>query len=141
MSLYLVQHGIAYPKDIDSEQSLTEDGIEEIKQVAKSAALHEIYVSMIKHSGKKRALQSAEIFANILKPPEGVQQSDGLNPLDNVIEFASSLINDTNVMIVGHLPFLEKLTSYLIIGNADKKLIEFRNAGIVCLDQNPVSYT
>ena len=41
-----------------------------------------------------------------------------------------------NVMLVGHLPFMEKLTSYLITGDEDKPVFRFQNSGIVCLDQD-----
>jgi phosphohistidine phosphatase len=37
-------------------------------------------------------------------------------------------------MIVGHLPFLSKLTSLLLTGHESSYTVVFRNAGIVCLD-------
>jgi phosphohistidine phosphatase len=39
-------------------------------------------------------------------------------------------------MLVGHLPFMEKLTSYLVTGNADKTVFKFQNGGIVCLEED-----
>jgi phosphohistidine phosphatase len=38
-------------------------------------------------------------------------------------------------MLVGHLPFLEKLASVLLCGNEDAKLVLFRYGAIVCLEQ------
>jgi len=35
-------------------------------------------------------------------------------------------------MIVGHLPFLEKLTSYLVTGDEEELVLQFPTAGIVC---------
>jgi phosphohistidine phosphatase len=36
-------------------------------------------------------------------------------------------------MLVGHLPFLSRLTSLLLVGDRTKEIIRFRNAGIICL--------
>jgi hypothetical protein len=38
-------------------------------------------------------------------------------------------------MLVGHLPFLEKLTSLLLCGNEKTRLVLFRYGAIVCLEQ------
>jgi phosphohistidine phosphatase len=38
-------------------------------------------------------------------------------------------------MVVGHLPFMEKLVSYLSAGLVDKRVYKFQNSGIVCLDR------
>jgi len=38
-------------------------------------------------------------------------------------------------MLVGHLPFMERLASFLITGSADKPVIRFQNSGIVCLEK------
>ncbi|MBT4364970.1 MAG: hypothetical protein HOD17_10835 [Desulfobacteraceae bacterium] len=40
-------------------------------------------------------------------------------------------------MIVGHLPFLDRLTSFLITGSVDKSVFKFQNGGIVCLIKEP----
>jgi phosphohistidine phosphatase len=42
-------------------------------------------------------------------------------------------------MLVGHLPFMERLTSYLITGSIDIPVFKFQNGGIVCMDKDPDS--
>jgi phosphohistidine phosphatase len=42
-----------------------------------------------------------------------------------------------NIMLVGHLPFMERLTSFLITGSIDKPVLKFQNGGIVCMDRDP----
>jgi len=42
-------------------------------------------------------------------------------------------------MLVGHLPFIERLTSYLITGSTDIPVFRFQNGGIVCMDTDPDS--
>ena len=132
MPVYLVQHGLATPEKQDPEQGLSTEGISDIERIASVAAGYHVKVSRIQHSGKKRAEQTAEIFAAHLKPGEIVARS-GLNPNDNILDTARDIEND-NTMFVGHLPFLTKLVSYLITGSEDNRIIKFQNGGIVCLD-------
>lgn len=137
MALYLVQHGKSLSEDVDPEKGLSEEGIEEVKRIAAVAKKYKIHVECIRHSGKKRARQTAEIFASALEPSLGVQGISGLNPLDDVVEFSSTLGGRENHMLVGHLPFMERLTSYLIIGSINPPVFKFQNGGIVCLKKNP----
>ena len=137
MALYLVQHGKSLPKEEDPERGLSRQGILEAEQVAAGAARQKIPVFHIVQSGKKRALQTAEIFAEALKPVQGVLETDGLAPLDDVSLFAAVVNPADNLMAVGHLPFMERLVSYLITGSMDKPVIKFQNGGIVCLDIDP----
>jgi phosphohistidine phosphatase len=38
-------------------------------------------------------------------------------------------------MIVGHLPFLEKLASFLVCGDEGAKAVLFRYSAILCLER------
>ena len=58
-------------------------------------------------------------------------------PLDDVTLFGDQLDSTANTMVVGHLPFMEKLTAYLITGSPEKPVFKFQNAGIVCLGNHP----
>lgn len=135
MALFLVQHGKSLPKDQDPDQSLSEEGKVQVESLAKEAQKHRIPVSLIQHSGKTRARQTAEILASALSPNKGIEPTSGLNPLDEVSIFANQIDPLDNVMLVGHLPFMERLTSYLITGSIEKPVLKFQNGGIVCLDQ------
>ena len=137
MSLFLVQHGRSLPKDIDPDQGLSENGISEVERMASKAKKNNITVSVIKHSGKKRACQTADIFASILSPSGGVLETSGLKPLDDVSAVANTIESGDNIMLVGHLPFMERLTSYLIAGSIDKPVLKFQNGGIICMDRDP----
>ena len=139
MALYLVQHGQNLAKEQDPEQSLSSVGIAEVERIARLAAEKQIKVDLINHSEKKRALQTARIFAQFLQPEKGVVQVEGLNPLDDVVKFSHKIDCPANAMIVGHLPFLEKLCAYLITGSTEKKVCKFQNGGIVCLAQDTSS--
>jgi len=137
MALFLVQHGTSVPKEIDPECPLTDDGRAAVERIARIAADHNLEVSLIKHSGKIRTRQTAEIMAYFLKPPGGVQEASGLDPLDDVALAAEGLPGAENIMLVGHLPFMERLVSYLITGSTDRIVVKFQNGGIVRLDRAP----
>ncbi len=132
MSLYLVQHGKCLPENVDPERPLTGEGIADVKRIARVAAGYEIKVMRIIHSGKLRALQTAELLAQKLSPPEGISESEGLKPNDDVSLYKADA--GSNNMIVGHLPFMERLASYLVTGSPGKRIFKFQNGGIVCLD-------
>ena len=137
MALYLIQHGKSLPKDQDPDQGLSEEGTAETERMANLAKDHGVTVSQIRHSAKARARQTAEIFARTLNPKQGIQEVSGIKPLDDVAEYAAKIDPDENVMLIGHLPFMERITSYLITGSIDQTVFKFQNSGIVCLDKDP----
>jgi phosphohistidine phosphatase len=57
--------------------------------------------------------------------------------MDDVDTYAAKIDPDENVMLVGHLPFMERITSYLITGSIDQPVVKFQNSGIICLDRDP----
>jgi len=139
MPLYLVQHGQSLPKDVDPDQGLSEKGVAETDRIAGVAKSYHINVGQILHSAKTRARKTAGILASALNPVNGVKEVDGLKPMDDVAVFAATLKPDTNTMLVGHLPFMERMASYLVTGSIDNPVFKFQNSGIVCLDKDPDS--
>jgi len=139
MALYLVQHGKSLPKDVDPDQGLSDEGIAETKRIADVARGYQVKVSLIRQSGKKRARQTAEILAEALNPADGVAETSGLKPLDDVAACAVGLDAAAHTMLVGHLPFMERMASFLITGSAGKPIFKFQNSGIVCLEKDPQS--
>ncbi len=134
MRLYLVQHGEARPELEDPERSLTQRGEEETRKISDAAKRLRVCPKKIYHSGKKRAEQTAGIIAAALDLP--VQVGNGLQPNDDIrpwVEWISAEGED--LMIVGHLPFLEKLASFLVSGNEGTKPVLFRYSAIVCLEK------
>lgn len=136
MTLFLVQHGEAKPESEDPQRSLTAHGAEIVERMAGGAAAIGIKVLQIRHSGKKRAEQTATIFAKHLKPMRGVVAASSLNPNDDVTLVAESLQGEHgSVMLVGHIPHLSRLVGVLVTDNPQIEIVRFRNAGIVCLGQ------
>lgn len=141
MAVYLVQHGLSRPKTEDPEQGLSEQGKNDTRRIADVAKGYGVPVRLIRHSPKPRAIQTAEILNEILEPPKGAGLLSGINPMDPVEPVAASLDPGSGIMLVGHLPFLERLTSILVTGSPDVQVFRFQNSGIVCLDRQDGNWT
>jgi len=137
MAIYLVQHGVSVSKGVDPDPGLSEKGRRDVELIANVAASYNILPDEVKHSGKKRAKETAEILHKTLNVQKKPSQIKGIKPLDDVTAFAQSLDGSKNLMIVGHLPFLERLAAFLTSGNQDITVFKFQNGGIVCLEQLP----
>ena len=135
MTIYLVQHGKSLAKELDPERGLSPVGISETEKIAEFAFQQGLVVDKIFHSGKKRAEQTAQLFTQAVKPVPKIAQLEGLNPMDDVTQFAELLDNRQNAMFVGHLPFMEKLVSFITTGNSNNLVLKFQNSGIVCMEQ------
>lgn len=137
MKLYLIQHGEAKSEAEDPERPLTARGEKEIMAVSKVAGSLQIRPLKIYHSGKLRAKQTAEIIASGLKISDSfVQPVPGLNPSDDIQPWVERISKEKeDLMLIGHLPFLEKLTSFLLCGDENARLLLFRYGAIVCLEQ------
>ena len=134
MRLYLVQHGKALPKDIDTDRPLSTQGQDETDRAAGLLKRLGLAVDIVWHSGKTRAAQTAEILAGAIEVCQPAVQRQGLSPNDDVVPMAEELsAADGDIMVVGHLPFLSKLASLLLCGDESVSVVAFRNSGVVCL--------
>ncbi len=139
MALYIVQHGLNLPKERDPQKGLSSEGRRIVRQIARVVSGYGIKPSKIWHSGKQRALQTAELISEIMEPSASLEEVSGLGPLDDVAAFAARVDLDSNIMIVGHLPFLEKLVTYIVFGTTGPPVFRLQNGGILCLDRYPGS--
>lgn len=140
MQLYLIRHGLAVDVGeegvvTDEDRFLSVEGRRKTTEVA--TALREIgcVVDELLSSPLKRALQTAEILAEELRIPRSVQLADPLRPgvapaaqLDWLK--SQSLVGP--IMLVGHMPDLADLASYLLTGHTDANLC-LKKAGVACL--------
>jgi phosphohistidine phosphatase len=136
MFIYLVQHGEAKSEKEDPERGLTASGVEEVRKVAGYAKRMGLRVSGIFHSPKTRARETAKLFAEVLKPERGIDQSDNLLPMDDPALWALRLTGmNEDIMLVGHLPCLARVAGLLLCGDDARTLVRFRMGGIVCLER------
>ncbi|MGD9096910.1 MAG: phosphohistidine phosphatase SixA [Desulfobacterales bacterium] len=137
MALYLVQHGRSHAKDVDPDQGLTAEGRAEVQRIADVARGYGVSVHTILHSGKTRARQTAVIMAEALTPAGGVKEKTGLQAMDDVTALSGLIDSSADIMLVGHLPFMQRLAAWLITGSIEPPVFKFQNGGIVCLKEYP----
>ncbi len=138
MKLYLVQHAKPKGKEEDPARPLSSKGWEDIRKIAKYAKDNlNIEVEQIVHSGKLRAKQTAEILAKHINPPKDAIVDKNLEPLADTEVWLKHLVETTeNIMLVGHLPHLSKLASYLLISDQTREVVTFKMGCIICLERD-----
>ncbi|MCW8955746.1 MAG: phosphohistidine phosphatase SixA [Gammaproteobacteria bacterium] len=137
MRLYLVQHGEACTKQIDPERPLTDQGKADINRLASFLQQAAIRVECVIHSGKLRAQQTAECLAKSIAPDVKLEISNLINPNDAPDSFDwQSICQDRNTLVVGHLPFLEKWLSVLLLGDEKPMISAYQPGSMVCLESD-----
>jgi phosphohistidine phosphatase len=132
--LYLVRHGDAVTAEENSLRPLSEKGRRDVRKVAEFAAGREAEVTLIFHSGKLRAEQTAKIISERLNPDRTVIVTDGLSPMDDPHDWhqrISAMRDDT--MLVGHLPHIGSLLSLLLKHDMGENVFEFQAGGVACV--------
>ena len=134
MEFYLVRHGEAASQPINGDRSLTTSGRLQVERIGRAAAERGIKPGQIFHSGLLRARQTAEILSKSLGPVAGVRELVGLRPDDDPAVAKAELESSTiSLMLVGHLPHISRLTSFLVTGDADRDSVEFAPATVLGL--------
>ena len=141
MKLYLIQHARAKTEEEDPERGLTEEGISEAQMCFAFFSRQKPKPQVIWHSGKKRALQTAEILKDRLGYQGPVSEHPSLSPNDDVKLIAKELERgERDTAVVGHMPHLDKLASFLLTGDENGGVISFRNSGVVCLERQEFAW-
>ena len=134
MEFYLVRHGEAVSQTVNGQRPLTPGGRRDVARIGRAAAQRGIQPSQIFHSGLLRAQQTAEILSESLGRVEGVHELVGLRPDDDPMIAKAELESSTvSLMLVGHLPHMSRLASFLVAGDADRELVEFAPATVLGL--------
>jgi phosphohistidine phosphatase len=145
MTLYLVRHGIAVDREDpkcppDTERPLTPKGMKRSHAAALGLRSLKIHPDAVLTSPWLRALQTAEIFSEIMGfPSRKIAQVDALKgtstPADLFRELAK--LRAKTVLCFGHEPHL-----HLVIGqvlHTGAKITELKKAGVACLDLDRIS--
>jgi phosphohistidine phosphatase len=139
MMLYLMQHAQAAPDEVDSHRPLSEEGRAAIGRVAARVAQLALPIEHIYHSGKLRARQTAELLAEPLHLESCVEQLEGLGPKDRAEPLARWLRVEAEketaggLVLVSHLPLLDRLASLLVAGDEDSGVVVVQYAALLAL--------
>ena len=137
MKVYLIQHGRAKSEEEDPARPLSNEGIEDVNKTALFLKNQDIKVHAIIHSEKLRTKQTAKILSDVVKSSKGLEEMEWLKPNDNVNIMGDFIKNQINndLMLVGHLPYMDKLSALLITGNEEGGIVKFQQGAVVCLER------
>ena len=134
MKVYLMQHALAYSSQEDQERPLSPAGIDQAKAAAKGIKRLGLSFDLIVTSTKRRAHQTAALIAEGVRfPHSDIMTSEVVLPQGQPQELLDLLQKESpqsSVLVVGHMPQLEKLSSQLLQGGE----MLFENAGLACFE-------
>lgn len=132
MKFFLVRHGDALPATENPQRPLSHEGRRQVEQTAQLALQRGIEVLAIYHSGILRAKETAEILAKRLSVAT-VRELSGLLPEDDPAGAKAELETaPESILLVGHLPFMSRLSGLLVNGDPDRPAAEFFPATMAC---------
>jgi len=133
MNLYIVRHGKAAKGAKDRLRPLTKRGIRETSTVASFLKRLGVQPSVIWHSDRVRAVETARIL-EILQPKRGLIEQKHMGPDDPIVPMLRLIEKgESDVMIVGHLPHLGKLVANLINAKKSDDILRFPPSTTVIL--------
>jgi len=137
LEIYLMQHGLAMPKDQDPEEGLSPDG--EARIHASGEALKKMGISFdaILSSPKKRSKQTAAIMAQETGfPTEKIVETKrvkAMTPPEETLQALSELSGARCVLVAGHLPSVAEVAS-LLLTQGSKVAVQFEMGGCCRID-------
>jgi len=132
--LILVRHGQANNATVDHSKGLSETGLNEIGKMAKILQNIKFELDEVRHSGKTRARQTAEILAGAIGCQEKLVKVNVMMPSDPPENIIPGLRQtDLNLMLVGHMPFMGELASRLVSGGPPTGQFSFETGAMLCL--------
>ena len=130
MKLFLVHHGDAVRPDVDPRRPLSEHGRAAVERLADKAAEAGVHPSVVWHSGKLRAKQTAEIFWRACNALAEFSATRDLQPDDPPSWMRDRLRHESrDLLLAGHFPHLPGLLRLL-----DADAAAFPLHGIVALE-------
>jgi len=134
MQLYLVRHGEAYSQEENPERPLNDYGKQEVAKIGQFLKKTDIPIDYIYHSDKRRAKETAQILSQHLSMVHNVDHLSCLDPEENIEKLTNTIayLKD-NTLLVGHLPNLELLCSFLLTQTYQKPIILLHTAAVACL--------
>src|SRR3982074_3454896 len=117
MHLFLVHHGAAVGPEVDPQRPLSPVGQLAVARAAADAAAGGARPTVVWHSGKLRARQTAEAFWRACNALAEFSATRDLQPDDPPEWIRDRLRGETrDIAIAGHFPYLPQLLALLTRG-------------------------
>jgi phosphohistidine phosphatase len=137
MDIYILRHGIAedgQAGQADSERALTAEGKKKLRLVLRTASSAGVAPSLILTSPYRRAVQTAQLAAEILGYKGDLLRTKSLEPASQprlVWEEIRVHKDEREILLAGHEPLFSSLTAYLL--GCPNLQIDFKKGAIACV--------
>ena len=132
MKLFLVHHAEAVEPEVDAQRPVSAAGREALERAAAEAAARGARPTVVWHSGKLRARQTAEAFWRACNALAELSATRDIQPDDPPEWFRDRLRGESrDVLIAGHFPHLSRLMA-LLLTRGDTP-VSFPQHGVVAL--------
>jgi phosphohistidine phosphatase len=148
MRISLVRHGIAIDRgtpgyDDDSQRPLTAKGERRMRRAAEGMLVLGLAPDLLLSSPYRRAQQTADVVAQVLKIADGPRLSAALAPGGDprrlIEELQSADRTSQDIMLVGHEPYLSRVISTLLTGNPNLPVV-MRKGGLCALELDTLRF-
>lgn len=130
MAIYIVRHAKAAQGHPDELRELLPEGTNQAERIGRALADAGVTVPRIHHSGLVRARQTAEILASALGSGVELVERPGMSPESDPRATAAWIEAEEeaagNVMVVSHMPFVDRLVSLLVTGDDAANLVDYK---------------
>lgn len=135
MLIWLVRHGDAEIRGQDDLRELTPEGSRAIEALGRRVADRSDGMRAVYHSGKRRAEQTAAILASSIHL-SAPRTEELLRPNADPFEVARWIESlEEPVVLVTHLPLVERLAGVLISGSPEVPVLAFSTGTIAAIEK------
>jgi len=138
MEIYLLRHGIAedgHAGQPDAERKLTDEGREKLRRVLKRARSADVSPSLILSSPYRRAVETAEIAAEVLAYKGKLPETRALIPNASPTEAWDEIRarpDESAILLASHEPLTSALAAFLL--NCPALQVDMKKAALVRID-------
>jgi phosphohistidine phosphatase len=138
MEIYILRHGIAEDGQVgqpDGDRVLTADGRKKLRNVLRAAAAAGVAPSLILTSPFRRAVQTAQLAAEILDYKGELLRTKALEPGSapkSVWDEIRVHKDESRILLSGHEPLFSRLTAYLL--HSPDLQIDFKKGALACVE-------
>jgi phosphohistidine phosphatase len=137
MQIFVVRHGEAVAETENRERPLSADGVLQVQRIAELLKKQNARIECVYHSGKTRAAQTAQIIHDVVCPAAGITTRQDMSPNASTNTLFSDIAMwNTNALVVGHIPFLERLVSRLLTDDETKEIHGMPTASAAFLEKD-----
>jgi phosphohistidine phosphatase len=138
MEIYLLRHGIAEDGRAgqpDADRELTSEGREKLRRVLKRARAADVSPTLILSSPYKRAVQTANVAAEVLEYKSSIEETKALlpdAPPHEIWEEIRARRDESAILLASHEPLMSTLAAFLL--GSPTLQVDMKKAALLRID-------